>query len=177
MRSNLQRVYSGVDAVKAADVLNTQQEQRESWPYVHVYPPQNAEPVEVVGSVVTPALGVQVVALAYRVPSGFRFHLRGIIHTFEGGAFIPGLALWTLDRNTPIGVANIQAQPEQGLIAVAVRTGSFYPYTIKSFARAYEFEALDLVQLKATNVGLGVGDPNYFLSAFSGYLVPDVGRR
>ena len=182
MRTNgvAQRVYQGVDAVIAADALRQAQTNREKWPYMHVHPPVNAEPVHVIGSVVTPDIvanvglaAATVVVLAYQVPSGFRFYLRGIIQSCVGGAFFPGAALWTIDRNTPIGVANVQAQPEQGLVAVPVPLGAFLPaFKIDEFYRAYEFEPLDVVRSKATNVGLGVGDPNYFLSGFFGYLVP-----
>jgi hypothetical protein len=178
------RVYSGVDAVKAVDVIRRDESNREKWPYMHVYAPVNAEPVHVIGAVPTPDQVVNVglaaatvVVLAYRVPSGFRFYLRGIIQTYDGGAFVPGQALWTIDRNTPVGVANFQAQHEQGLTAIPVRLGSFSPFTVDEFPRAYEFEALDLIQSKATNVALGVGDPNFFSTGFFGYLVPDVGHQ
>jgi hypothetical protein len=177
MRSNALRVFTGVDAVQAADVVRRDASNREKWPYMHVYPPVNAEPVHVIASVATPALAATVIVLAYQVPSGFRFYLRSIIQTYEGGAWVPGQALWTIDRNTPVGVANFQAQPEQGLVAVPQRVGSFSPFTVDEFERAYEFEPLDIVRSKATNVGLGVGTPNYFSTGFFGYLVPDVGAR
>src|ERR1035437_10236054 len=173
----VQRVYSGVDAVKAADGIRGDQSNRERWPYMHISPPVNAEPVHVIGTALVPAQASQVVVLAYPVPSGFRFYLRGIIQTYEGGNFVPGDALWTIDGNTPVGVANYQAQPEQGLVAVPVRVGSFSPWTVDEFARAYEFEPLDIVRSKATNVAVGVGNPNYFSTGFFGYLVPDVDKR
>lgn len=182
--NGVHRVYSGVDAVQAADVVRRDASNREKWPYMHIYAPVNAEPVHVIASIVTPdqvanvgVAAATVVVLAYQVPSGFRFYLRAIIQTYEGGAFVPGQATWTIDRNTPVGVASFQAQPEQGLVAVPQRVGSFSPWTVDEFARAYEFEPLDIVRSKATNVALGVGDPNYFSSAFLGYLVPDVGTR
>jgi hypothetical protein len=178
------RVFTGVDSVIAADVVRRDTSNREKWPYMHVYPPVNAEPVHRINSVVTPdtvanvgAVAATVIVLEYQVPSGFRFYLRGLIQTYEGGNFVSGQALWTIDRNTPVGVANFQAQPEQGLVAVPVRVGSFAPFTMDEFARAYEFEPLDIVRSKATNVALGVGDPNYFSTGFFGYLVPDVGTR
>jgi hypothetical protein len=171
------RVYSGVDAIKAADVVRRDASNREKWPYMHVHPPVNAEPVHAIGTIATPALADQVVVLAYQVPKGFRFYLRGIIQSYEGGAYGVGKALWTVDRNTPVGVANIQAQPEQGLVAIPVQLGSFVPFKIDEFYRSYEFEPLDIVRSKATNVGLGVGDPNYFTTGFFGYLVPDVDKR
>src|ERR1035437_6638749 len=172
-----QRVYSGVDAVKAADAIRRDQNNRERWPSMHIYPPVNAEPVHVIGTALVPAQASQVVVLAYPVPSGFRFYLRGIIQTYEGGNFVPGDALWTIARKTPVGVANFQAQPEQGLVAVPVQVGSFVPFMADRFERAYEFEPLDVVRSKATNVNLTAGSPNWFKSGFFGYLVPDVGSR
>ena len=180
----VRRVFTGVDSVIAADAVRRDTSNREKWPYMHVYPPVNSEPVHRINSVVTPGqvvvvgvVAATVITLEYQVPSGFRFYLRGIIQTYEGGNFVPGQALWTIDRNTPVGVANFQAQKEQGLVAVPVRVGSFVPFAMDEFARAYEFEPLDIVRSKATNVGLGVGDPNYFTTGFFGYLVPDVGTR
>ena len=171
------RVFSGVDSVMAADVVRRDQSNREKWPYMHVYPPVNAEPVHVIASVVTPAVNSTAVVLAYKVPSGFRFYLRAIVQNYVGGNFVPGQALWTIDRNTPVGVGNFQAQPEQGLVAVPVPVGSFAPFMPDEFYRAYEFEPLDIVRSKATNIGVGVGDPNYFSTGFFGYLVPDVDKR
>ena len=180
----VRRIFTGVDAVMAADAVRRDTSNREKWPYMHVYPPVNSEPVHRINSVVTPdtvanvgAVLATVIVLEYQVPSGFRFYLRGLIQTYEGGNFVPGQALWTIDRNTPVGVPNFQAQKEQGLVAIPQRVGSFSPWTVDEFARAYEFEPLDIVRSKATNVGLGVGDPNYFSTAFLGYLVPDVGTR
>lgn len=177
MPNNAMRMYSGVDAVVAADVVRRDASNREKWPYMHVYPPVNAEPVDVIAAVETPAVGTTVVVIAYQVPSGFRFYLRGHIEQYEGGNFTSGAALWTIDRNTPVGVPNFQAQPEQGLVAVPVPVGSFAPFTQHEFWRAREFEPLDVVRVKATNVSVGVGNPNYFKSGFFGYLVPDVGAR
>jgi len=179
-----QRMYSGAEATFAMDTIRQDESNREKWPYQHVYPPVNAEPVHVIGFVPTPdtvvnvgVSGATVVVLTYQVPSGFRFILRSIIQTYEGGNFVPGQALWTIDRNTPLNVANFQAQPEQGLVAVPVRVGSFVPFTVDKFERAYEFESLDVVRSKATNVALGVDAPNFFISGFFGYLIPDVGRQ
>jgi hypothetical protein len=103
--------------------------------------------------------------------------LRAIIQAFVGGAFLPGDATWTIDRNTPVGIPNLQGQPEQGLINVPVPIGSFAPFAPDRFERCYEFEELDDVRSKATNVNLGVGSPNFFTSGFFGYLVPMIGQR
>lgn len=177
MRSNALRVFSGVDSVLAADAVRRDASNREKWPYMHIYAPVNAEPVDVINAVETPAQGSTAVVLTYQVPSGSRFYLRGHIEQYEGGAIMPGQALWTIDRNTPVGVPNVQAQPEQGLIAVPVPVGSFAPFTEHRFWRAREFEPLNVIRVKATNVSLGVGSPNFFKSGLFGYLVPDVDKR
>lgn len=166
------RVYSGSDAVKAADALRQQAERREAWPYLHIYSPPNAEPVHEIGTIETPDQGSTAVVLTYTVPSGYRFYLRAIVQNYVGGAFVPGDALWTIDRNRPVGIADIQGQPEQGLVAVPVEVGSLKPFSSDKFWRAYEFEELDVVRSKGTNVNLGVGAPNFFVSAFLGYIVP-----
>ena len=178
--ASVQRMYSGVDSVLAADVVRRDQSNREKWPYMHVYPPVNAEPVHLIGNVLVPAQGSTVVTLAYMVPPGFRFYLRGLIQTYVGAAFIPGDALWTIDRNTPVGVPNFQAQLEQGLVNIPVPVGSFSPFTTDQFARCYEFEPLDLVQSKAKNIHLNpavLPSDGVFLTGFFGYIVPDVGKR
>jgi hypothetical protein len=171
------RVYYGSDAAKAADVLRQDQSRREEWPYIHIYPPRNAEPVHVIGTIPTPAAAATAVVLLYSVPSGYRFYLRALIQQYVGGAFLPGDALWTIDRNTPVGIPNIQAQPEQGLINVPVTVGAFSPFSPDRFERCYEFEELDDVRSKGTNVNLGVGAPNFFTSGLFGYLIPMIGQR
>lgn len=166
------RVYSGADAVKAADALRQQAERREAWPYLHIHPPPNAEDVHEIGTVETPAQGSTAVVLTYTVPSGYRFYLRAIVQNYVGGAFSPGDALWTVDRNRPVGIPDVQGQPEQGLVNVPVDVGLLKPFEPDVFRRAREFEELDVVRSKATNVNLGVAAPNFFVSAFLGYIVP-----
>jgi hypothetical protein len=172
-----QRVYYGKDAAKAADILNQDQDRKEQWPYVHIYTPRNAEPVHVIAFAPTPAALATVEILKYPVPSGYRFYLRAIVQGYVGGAFLPGDATWTIDRNTPIGIPTLQGQPEQGLINVPVQLGSFTASSPWILPRAYEFEELDDVRSKGTNVNLGVGIPNFFMSGFFGYLVPMIGQR
>jgi hypothetical protein len=177
MQTKVQRVYYGVDAAKAADVLNQDKDRREQWPYVHCYPPRNAEPVHVINSVPTPAALATVQVLLYSVPPGYRFYLRAIVQNYVGGAFLPGDATWTIDRNTPVGIPNLQGQPEQGLTNVPVQLGSFTASSPWRLPRAYEFEELDDIRSKGTNVNLGVGISNFFMSGFFGYLVPMIGQR
>ncbi len=170
------RLYSGSDAVRAMEKIRSTHANQEAWPYEHVYPPVNSIPVNATDAVVTPALAAVAEILTYKVPSGYRFIMTGVVLSYINtgglGPFVPGDALWTVDLNTPTGVANIQASPVQGLTAVKMPLGSFTAGNVWWFARAYEFAPLDVLRSKATNVALGVGDPNYFASAFLGWLLP-----
>lgn len=167
------QMFSGVDSVRAAkDLLNSMQSRRDAWPYPHVYPPPNAEDVHVVAAVATPALAVQVAVITYQVQSGKRFYLQGVLLSCTGAStVIPGAALWTIDRNIPIGIANTQGSVEHGLVAVPFPLGSsaVEPWRLQ---RAREFEPLDIVRVKGTNVALAVGAPNYFVCGLFGYEVP-----
>jgi hypothetical protein len=167
------QMYSGVDAVRAAnELVMAQMARRDDWPYPHVYPPRNAEDVHVIGTVVTPALAATVQIASYQVQSGKRFYLRAILMTVTGAStMIPGAATWTLDRNIPVGVANTQGSIEHGLVNVPIPLGSnvVEPWVLQ---RAREFEPLDIVRIKGTNVALSVGAPNYFIGGLFGYEVP-----
>ncbi len=75
-------------------------------------------------------------------------------------------------------IADTQGMGVQGLIAVPIPLGSFAFGVIWKFERAYEFEPLDFIQSKATNVAsAGVGPGNPLISAFLGYRIPVVGLR
>jgi len=172
--------FSGVDLVKSADKERQDREKRSEWPYLHLFPPPNSIPVNQITQtpVGVPAIGLTAVALAYRVPSGYQFIMTGIVQNIYGSAVNPGDVTWTVDRNKPVGIADSQGMGVQGLINVPVPLGSFPFGVIWEFKRPYEFEPLDLVQSKATNVASGgVGLPNALISAFLGYLIPVVGLR
>ena len=168
------QLYSGADAVRAAEKLRQEKEKHDNWPYEHCFPPPNSIPVNAIGSIATGALASVVVPLTYKVPSGYRFIMTAIVQDYTGGAFTPGAALWTVDLNTPVGIPSVQAAPVQGLVAVPVRLGSFDLAQQWEFQRAYEFAPLDILRSKVTNVGLSVGTPNFFSSGFFGWLVPSV---
>jgi hypothetical protein len=167
------RMLSGVDSVRAADaLLHALQQRRDDWPYPHIYPPASAIDVNVVGSLVIPVMGATVVeVLKYQVPDGKRFYLTAVVFT-ANVAIVPGQALFTVDRNKPVGIANTQFIPEQGLINVPFALGSFVPGLPWPLRRAREFEPNDTVRVKAVNVGLPSGDPNYFTAALLGWELP-----
>ena len=166
------RMFSGVDSVRAADQLRIAiQERRDSWPYVHVYPPPNAKDVLVLGAVATQLQGAAAIAvLSYQVSSGKRFYLQAVL-LGANVAFAPGDALFTVDRNSPVGVPDAQFLPEHGLINVPVALGSaaLGPWKLQ---RAREFEPLDVVRVKGTNVNLGQGLPTQYVCGLFGYEIP-----
>lgn len=163
---------SAADATKALDKTRDLDPNKTAWPYVHLFAPPQSTPVHQIASIVAPAHGAITAVLTYQVPSGFRFILRRILQDFSGGAFLPGDALWTVDRNTPIGIASVQADPVQGLIATPIPLGSIVAGTQWVFDRPYEFEPLDVLRSKVNSVNAGVGAGNWFTSGFFGYLIP-----
>ena len=163
---------SGADATRALDKARETDPNKAAWPYVHLFPPPNSIPVHEIGNIVAPAQGALTQVLAYQVPSGHKFILQAILQNFSGGAFLPGDALWTVDRNTPIGIPSFQANPVQGLVAVPIPLGSIVAGTQWPFAMPYEFEPLDVLRSKVLSVNCPVGIGNYFTSGFFGYLIP-----
>src|SRR5436853_7385349 len=106
----------GPDAAHAAhELARAIQDRRDAWPYVHAQAPPNAKDVHVIGTLETqlPASGV-VEVLKYQVSSGKRFYLRAVLLS-ANVAVLPGAALFTVDRNSPVGVSNLQYMPEHGL--------------------------------------------------------------
>jgi hypothetical protein len=169
-------MYSGVDSVRSADAYRLAvQERRDQWPYVHIYPPPNAIDVHVIGTAVTQALGAAAIAVVtYQVNAGKRFYLQGVLFSAVldvGSTFTPGSALFTVDRNSPIGITDSQYMPEHGLVNVPVQLGSasFGPWRLQ---RAREFQPLDYVRIKATNVALQVGAPTWYVCGLFGYEIP-----
>ena len=170
------QMYSGVDSVRAADAYRIAiQERRDQWPYVHIYPPPNAIDVNVIGTAVTQAQGAAAIAVVtYQVNAGKRFYLQAVLLGAQldlGSLFVPGAALFTIDRNSPIGIADSQYMPEHGLVNIPVQLGSaaFGPWRLQ---RAREFGPLDIVRIKATNVALSVGEPNWYVCGLFGYEIP-----
>lgn len=170
------QMYSGPDSVRASDAYRLAvQERRDQWPYVHIYPPPNAIDVNVIGTAVTQAIGAPAIAvLTYQVNAGKRFYLQAVLLGAQldlGAVFVPGAALFTVDRNSPLGIADSQYMPEHGLVNVPVPLGSVVngPWKLQ---RAREFGPLDYIRIKATNVALSEGAPNWYVCGLFGYELP-----
>lgn len=165
------RLYNGSDAVRAAEKLRALRANQENWPYPHVYPPIDSIPVHVITQtpVATPGAGNQVEVLKYKVPSGYAFIMAAIVEQYQGGVFTWGDGLWTVDRNQPIGISTVQGSPVQGLASLPTPLGSFTVTGPWELPRAYEFQPLDVVRSKFTDVSAA---PGLLLSGFFGWLVP-----
>ena len=173
MQSNrVVRMVSGADSAKAADAFYLAvQERRDSWPYVHVYPPPSATDVFKISTIAVQNAGdPQIEVLRYTVNAGKVFYLRAVLFQATS-TIVAGDALFTLDRNSAIGASNSQFQPEHGLVNVPVALGSnlAVPYNLQM---ARIFAANDVIRIKATNVNL-TGDTQYICGIF-GYEVPSL---
>ena len=166
--------FYGNDQIKSADQVRQERANRNDWPYEHLFPPSNSVPVNQITQtpVAVPAASATAVVLALRVPSGMRFIMTGLVQNIYGATFTPGDGTWTVDKNTPVGIADAQRMPMQGLVNIPVPLGSFDTGIPWRFARPYEFEPLDLVQSKFTNATSGA---TLLVSAFLGYLLPVTG--
>src|ERR1035437_9712215 len=80
-RPQPQRIATGPDAARAADAVREAVARRDSWPYVHIYPPANAKRRMPEGFIVAPAVGVanQAIVLSFAVPSGFDYVLQKVL--------------------------------------------------------------------------------------------------
>jgi len=178
------RIFSGPDSVRAADAYRLAiQDRRDQWPYVHVYPPLNAIDVHVVGMLATQTQvgsgGAAAVVLTYQVNAGKRFYLQAVLLGCNVSPFVPGDGLFTIDRNSPVGVTDSQFMPEHGLVNVPVQLGRVEPATSSVIAewplkRAREFSPLDIIRVKATNVNLAEGAPAFWVCGLFGYEVPSL---
>jgi hypothetical protein len=166
------RMLSGADSVLAANAYRLAvQDRRDSWPYVHVYPPPSATDVFKVSTIAVEMAGTgPIEILKYTVNAGKVFYLRAVLFS-ASSSIVAGDALFTLDRNSAIGVTNSQFQPEHGLVNVPVALGSSVTVPWKlSMARI--FAANDVIRIKGTNVNLS-GGTSYVCGIF-GYEVPSL---
>jgi hypothetical protein len=170
------RLFTAQDAIRATEKVQDLRQRQEQWPYVHIFPPPDSIPVHqlTLVPVAVPATdSAQVEVLLYRVPSGFSFIMTAIVQQYQGGTFTWGNGSWTIDRNTPVGVANVQASPVQGLTNIPVPLGSFIESGPWQLPRAYVFKPLDEIRSKFTQGIAPASTPNGLLvSGFFGYLVP-----
>lgn len=170
MSGNPVRMFSGADSVRAADAYRLAvQERRDAWPYVHVYPPPNSTDVHVISTIAVQAQGAAAIeVLKYTVNAGKVFYLQAILFQ-ASSTIVPGDALFTLDRNSPVGINNTQFMPEHGLVNIPVALGSNLSRPWK-LARAREFAPLDVIRIKGTNVNLSGG--TFYVCGLLGYEVP-----
>ncbi len=174
------RALSAVQSIQAAEKVRIQRKNQCDWPYVHVFPPPNSLPVHQISPAVgVPVLAATVTVLTYTVPDGMRLFLKAILQAYSGGAFNPGDLLWTVTQNEPVGIADVQGAPVQGLIAVPVPLGSWAFGVQWEFERAYEFPPNQVVRSTCLNStgAIPAGAPNLLVSGFFGWLVPDVEVR
>ena len=119
------------------------------------------------------------VVLTYQVNAGKRFYLQAVLLGCNVSPFVPGDGLFTIDRNSPVGVTDSQFMPEHGLVNVPVQLGRVEPATSSVIAewplkRAREFSPLDIIRVKATNVNLAEGAPAFWVCGLFGYEVPSL---
>jgi hypothetical protein len=169
------RMLSGSDAVRGAtEYLKAVQERRDSWPYVHVYPPPNATDVLKISTIAVQASSDPIIEiLSYTVNAGKIFYLQAVLFS-ASSSIVPGDCLFTLDRNSPIGSTNRQFMPEHGLIQVPVALGASVSRPWK-LQRAREFGPLDVIRIKGLNVNLS-GGVQYVCGIF-GYEVPTLDAK
>ena len=177
------RVVTGPEAVKAMFQTDQEQRRRDQWPFPWLFPPESAEPVFRVNSILAPALGTQVEVLEYSVPAGLQFAFCGIIQLYAGAGFNIGSPdiLWTVDTDSPIGVPAIMANPLPGLDQISLPLGGFMGPSgfLGGLAAPWRFEKPFILKpetelrSKATPVqNVSVGDPNYFVTVFTGFTWP-----
>jgi len=174
------RALTGVQAIDAAEKRRQQLRRESDWPYLHIFPPPNSIPLHQFGGpVAVPAKSATAVVLSYQVPEGFRAYVTGILQAYSGGTLLPGDLLWTVTQNKPTGITDVQGAPIQGLTSVPVPLGEWSFGLWWPFPRAYEFEPDTVLRSTVLNStgNVGPGAPNYLVSAFLGYLVPDQGVR
>ncbi len=172
MPSSVVRMLSGADSVRAADAYRLAvEDRRNAWPYVHSYPPPSATDVFKISALTVETAGTgPIEILKYTVNAGKVFYLRAVLFG-ASATIVPGDALFTLDRNSAIGVANTQFQPEHGLVNIPVALGSPIngPWPLEM---ARVFAANDIIRIKGTNFNL-TGNTQYVCGIF-GYEVPSL---
>lgn len=165
---------SGPDSTKATNKIRLLQDSKAQWPYPWLFPPPNAKNRLPFGSVAAPAGATPIEIMEFTVPTGMRFYLVGIIQQFVGAGFIQasGNALWTLDKDTPIGSGNLQGSSIADFTNQPFTLGSFDdgPFPIED---PLVFEAGATIRSKVTTDGsIPQGAPNFFVTVLAGWTVP-----
>jgi len=167
------QIVSGHDSLRRMEHLYREaEERRKLWPYPHIYPPTQSINVHQIGTKATQAQGAApLVVVIYQVSSGKRLYLRSILLGYQGtSGFNVGDLLFTIDRSG-LNSSNTQFLPVHGLVNIPVLLGDpqVSPWPLE---RAIEFEPLDVVRIKGTNISAPVGAPNNYVCGLFGYEVP-----
>ena len=177
-RRRIVNVLNGPGAVAGGYAV--QQGVPGDYPYDWLGPRRYATRITAIGpngngqGVAVPAAGAanQVEIASYRVPDGFQGVISDIVASYDGGGFVRGRgdALFTLDVNIPLTTTPPQGTPVQGFSSFSTTLGSTeIPWPLRRNEIVTEFE---VIRLKATNVNLAPGDPNFFLGIILGWIWP-----
>jgi hypothetical protein len=173
-RNSALAAVNGPDSTRAANKIRQLQDAKTQWPYPWEAAPPNAKNRLPFGSIPCPAGGVLTQIMQFTVPTGMRFYLKGILNQFEGAGLVlgSGNALWTLDRDTPIGSSFLPALVIADFYQQPFTLGNFNngPFP---FAMPEVFEAGAVIRSKVITDGtITPGAPNYFVTLLYGYTVP-----
>ena len=144
------------------------------YPFPWETPPPGSEHFFGFGTVVTPALGTTVQVLQYNVKNNYHAAARAILFEYTGGAYNPGDFTWSITVNEPVGSSLANGVPWKDYVNVPFNVGSRQagPWPVLSGELSI-FSSKDQIRMVATNIGLGVGAPNYFCAALVGWEWPN----
>ena len=177
----LRRGMNGIpqDIVAGADsLLETPAINENRWPYSWLEPRFNTQYKQPVASIAIPAISANFTeVLALKVPSGFRFVLRSIMHTFQSsiaGQFVDGSGelLWTINVDQPVGIPNFSGFGLPDLSNMAEQRGSLRdgPWQLEGYT---VYDAYQIIRYNVRNVSSGAaGAPNFTTCGLFGWLEP-----
>lgn len=177
--SALARPYmtSGADAVKATVAMRERQARLDQWPYWWSYPAPNSTGKRVMDSVAVPVAGTPTVIVEYQVPNACKFVLESVAIDYSGGTsgggWVQGRgdSLFSITCNQPLTLTAPQGFAVDGFNEIPFLVGSLQgPFNL---GKPEIFKAQDIVRIVGTNVNLADGDPNYWLGALIGWIMPE----
>lgn len=163
----------GPQALVAAESLRQQQTKDKKWPYSWIEAPPGSKQDQGFGYLAIPAAGVVSEVMAYTVADGLSFYPTHVVFQVLGANWTAGDFLWTMDVNSPVGVSAPQSLPIDGYAAVPFPLGTLEIAWEIPRAERNLLHSRDVLRIKATNVGLGVG-AGQFLGLVKGYLLASV---
>ncbi len=177
----LRRGMAGIpqDMVSGANsLLGTSAVEDNRWPYWWLEPRANTQYKQPVASIPIPAISANpTTVLTLTVPTGFRFVLRSILHTFQSsiaGQFVDGSGdlLWTIDVDQPVNVPNFSGFGLPDLSNMAEQRGSLRdgPWPLEGYT---VFDNYQVIRYKIRNVASGaVAAPNFTTCGLFGWWEP-----